>query len=165
MFRWCGESIQIFFSSHEIFKRRKLTHLMSSTSTTSIYFLLQFKKWSSGSPGLVVMDDNLCLRGCGFESRRGILDGHFFTLICCKNCIFRLNKTENKRNRGRGWPIFWKKKSSHVRPLFHLVSAIKCDGKINVKNMHLVSNARIQTHDFLIVGRLSKPQSLPTTLS
>ena len=39
-----------------------------------------------GSPGLVVMVDDLCLRGCGFESRRCILDGHFFTFFYCKNC-------------------------------------------------------------------------------
>ena len=35
--------------------------------------------------------------------------GHFFTLICCKNCIFLFEKTENKRKRGRVWPIFLKK--------------------------------------------------------
>ena len=28
------------------------------------------------SPGLVVMGDKSCLKGCGFESRRRILDGH-----------------------------------------------------------------------------------------
>ena len=31
--------------------------------------------------------DDSCSRGGGFEYRRHILDGHFFTLICCKNCI------------------------------------------------------------------------------
>ena len=35
---------------------------------------------------------------------------HFSTLICCKNCIVCLKKTKNKRKRGRGWPIFYKKK-------------------------------------------------------
>ena len=35
------------------------------------------------------------------------MDGHLFTLICCKSCIdVCLKKTENKRKRGRGWPIF-----------------------------------------------------------
>ena len=33
----------------------------------------------------------------------------FFTFICCKNCIVCLKKTKNKRQRGRGWPIFLKK--------------------------------------------------------
>ena len=31
----------------------------------------------AGSPGLVVMGDNSCLRGCVFESWRHILDGLF----------------------------------------------------------------------------------------
>ena len=30
-----------------------------------------------GSPGLVVMGDDSCLKGCGFKSRHRILDGHF----------------------------------------------------------------------------------------
>ena len=33
------------------------------------------------SPGLVVMGDDSCLRGHGFESRHRILDGHFFTFF------------------------------------------------------------------------------------
>ena len=47
-----------------------------------------------GCPALVVMGDDSCLKGRGFESRRRILDGHFFTLISCENCLFE--KTENK---------------------------------------------------------------------
>ena len=43
-------------------------------------------KQLGGSPGLVVKDDNSCSRGCGFESQRCILEGHFFTLIRSKNC-------------------------------------------------------------------------------
>ena len=38
------------------------------------------------SPCLVVMGDDWCLKGCGFKSWCCILDGHFFTLICCTNC-------------------------------------------------------------------------------
>ena len=38
------------------------------------------------SPGLVVMGRDSCSKGRGFESRHSILDGHFFTYICCKNC-------------------------------------------------------------------------------
>ena len=59
-----------------------------------------------GSPGLVVMGDDSCSRGCEFESRRRILDGHFFTFICCKNCIVWLKKAEKERKRGQHWPIF-----------------------------------------------------------
>ena len=34
-----------------------------------------------GSPGLVVMGGGSCSKGCEFESRLRILDGHFFTYI------------------------------------------------------------------------------------
>ena len=52
----------------------------------------------------MVMGDDSCAKGRGFESRRRIRDGHFCTFICCKNCNVCLKKTENKRKRGRGWP-------------------------------------------------------------
>ena len=40
------------------------------------------------SPGLVVMGGDSRSEGCGFESQCRILDGHFFTLICCKIVLF-----------------------------------------------------------------------------
>ena len=58
-----------------------------------------------GSLGIVVMGDNSCSAGCGFKSRHRILDGHF-SHFWSKNCIVCLKKTENKRKRCRGWPIF-----------------------------------------------------------
>ena len=58
----------------------------------------------------MVMGGGSRSKGRGFESRRRILDGHFFTFICCKNCNVCLKKTENKQKRGRGWPIFEQKK-------------------------------------------------------
>ena len=66
-----------------------------------------------GSPGLVVMGGDSRSKGRGFESRRRILDGHFFTLICCKNCIVCLKKTENKRKRGRDGPFFKKRNKEY----------------------------------------------------
>ena len=39
-----------------------------------------------GSPGLVKMGGDSCCEGHGFESQHWMLDGHFFTYICCKNC-------------------------------------------------------------------------------
>ena len=49
-------------------------------------------------------------KGRGFESQRRILDGHFFTLICCKNCIVCLKRPKiNKKEAGVG-PIFEIKK-------------------------------------------------------
>ena len=38
-------------------------------------------------PGIVVMGGDSTSEGRGFESRCRILDGYFFTLICCKNCF------------------------------------------------------------------------------
>ena len=53
-----------------------------------------------GSPGLVVMGGDSRSEDCKFKSQHCILDGNFFTLICCKICNFRLKKTENKRKTG-----------------------------------------------------------------
>ena len=40
----------------------------------------------------------------GFESQPRILDRHFFTFICCKNCNVCL-KREKQIKRGRGGPF------------------------------------------------------------
>ena len=34
----------------------------------------------------MVMGRDSRSKDCGFKSRHRILDGHFFTYICCKNC-------------------------------------------------------------------------------
>ena len=55
------------------------------------------------------MGGDLNSKGRGFESRHRKLDGHFFTLICCKVCndvCFKRKKINYKR--GWGWPIFKK---------------------------------------------------------
>ena len=61
-----------------------------------------------GSPGQVVMGGDSDSRGCGFESQHQILQAHFLILNCCKNCYDCLKKIENKRKRGREWPILKK---------------------------------------------------------
>ena len=43
---------------------------------------------AKSSPGLVVMGDDSCFRGCGFESRRQILGGHFSHLFVVKIVLF-----------------------------------------------------------------------------
>ena len=54
----------------------------------------------------MVMDDNSCSKGCGFESQCRILDEHYFTLICCKNCIVCLKRPKiNEKEAGVG-PFF-----------------------------------------------------------
>ena len=45
------------------------------------------------------------IEGRGFESRHHILMD-IFTYICSKYCL--IEKTENNRKRGRGWPFFKK---------------------------------------------------------
>ena len=56
----------------------------------------------------MVMGDNLCSRSRGFKSWHRILDGHFFTLICCKNCIVCLERPKiNEKEAGVG-PFFKK---------------------------------------------------------
>ena len=37
---------------------------------------------------MLVMGGDSCFKGREFESWHCILDGHFFTFICCKNCVF-----------------------------------------------------------------------------
>ena len=60
------------------------------------------------------MGDDSCLRGCGFESWCFILDVHFSTLICCKNCFVCLKRPKiNKKEAGVG-PFFNKKNSSSL---------------------------------------------------
>ena len=56
----------------------------------------------------MVMGRDSRSEGRRFESQHHILDGHFFTYICCKNCIVCLKKTKNKQKGGRDWPLFKK---------------------------------------------------------
>ena len=64
-----------------------------------------------GSPGLVVMGDDSCLRGHGFESQHSILDGPFKHWFVIK-IYYLFEKTKNKWKRSRGRSIFFKKKES-----------------------------------------------------
>ena len=63
--------------------------------------------------GLVLMGDDLCSRGHGFESWCSILDGHFFTLNCSKNCIVCLKRNEKEAEVG----TFKKKKSKDSKEM------------------------------------------------
>ena len=51
----------------------------------------------------MVMGGDSCARGHGFESRYRILDGHFFTYNCCKNCNVCLKRLKiNNKEAGVG---------------------------------------------------------------
>ena len=60
------------------------------------------------------MGGDSCSKGRSFKSQRHILDGHFFTYICCKNwndvC---LKRPKNKRKRGRVGPFLKKESKFH----------------------------------------------------
>ena len=66
------------------------------------FFCSGQEPWSSGY-GWWLMFERLWVRI--LAPYTGWRFGHLFTLICCNNCIVCLEKTENKRKRGRGWAI------------------------------------------------------------
>ena len=51
-----------------------------------------------GSPGIVVMGGDLCSKGCEFESKYRILDGHFSrtNLLLNLSCVFGKTKINDK---------------------------------------------------------------------
>ena len=65
----------------------------------------QTRIFKGGRPGLVVMGDNSCLRGCGFKFRHHILDGHdiFLHWFFVKIVLFCLKKLKiNYKEAGVG---------------------------------------------------------------
>ena len=54
---------------------------------------------------------------CGFKSWRRILDGRFFSLICCKNCIVCL-KRPNINEKVAGVGSFFLKKHSSLKDIY-----------------------------------------------
>ena len=79
-------------------KRPRLAHLKKKKKNTLACL--------GGSPDLVVIGGDSCWEGCGFETLHRILDGNFFTLICCKICNdVCLKRPKINIKRGRGWPI------------------------------------------------------------
>ena len=62
-----------------------------------------------GSPGLVTVGGDSCSKGCEFESQHCILDGHFFTFICCENFFENTKINEKEAEDGP----FLRKKIGH----------------------------------------------------
>ena len=77
---------------------------LSKRSQIGTHFLvskLKYKEnfYHGGSPGVVVMGGDWRSRGREFESRHCVLDGSFFTFICCKSCtvawtVHKINEKE-----------------------------------------------------------------------
>ena len=75
----------------------------------------------------MVMGGDSCSKGCEFKSWHSILDGHFFTFICCKNCDVCLKKMKmNEKEAGVG-PFFLKK------CFIFLSSTFYCGGRLSFK--------------------------------
>ena len=55
--------------------------------------------------GLVVMGVDSCSKGHGFESQHHILNGHYFTFICCKKCNFCFEKTKINEEEAEDGPF------------------------------------------------------------
>ena len=51
------------------------------------------------------MGEDSCSKGHEFKSWRRVLDGYFFTLICCKNCIVCLKRQKRKEKEARVGPF------------------------------------------------------------
>ena len=60
----------------------------------------------------MVVGGDSCVECCGFESQHHLLDGHFFTKICCK--IVYLKRRKNEKEDGDG--PFLNKKVLHKNP-------------------------------------------------
>ena len=59
----------------------------------------------------MVMGDDSCSRGRGFESWLHILDGHdIFHIDLVEKIYCLIEKAENKRKRGQRWPILLARK-------------------------------------------------------
>ena len=51
----------------------------------------------------MVIGGDSCSKGGGFKSQHRILDGHFFTFICCRNCNVLNDKSKiNEKKSGNG---------------------------------------------------------------
>ena len=69
---------------------------------------VNFLFWG-GSPGLVVMGEDSCLKGSN-PCAEYWMDWHFFNLICCKNCIDVCLKRPRTNEKRPGLAHFWHKK-------------------------------------------------------
>ena len=74
----------LFFKS-DLLIQLEILLTPSFSSQSSLGSLTNINNQSRSS-GVVVMGGDWWARGREFESQHGILNGSFFTFICCKNC-------------------------------------------------------------------------------
>ena len=55
---------------------------------------------AGGSPGLVIMGEDSCSKGFGFESRHRMLDGHFSHKFVVKVVLTFVGKDQNEAGVG-----------------------------------------------------------------
>ena len=60
----------------------------------------------------MVTGGDSCSEGHGFKSRHCILDGHFFTNICCKICNVCLIRPKINEKEARVGPFFKRKRQT-----------------------------------------------------
>ena len=81
----------------------------------------------------MVMGRDSCSKVRGFESRDRILDGHFFTYICCKNCNVCLKRPKiNEKEAGVGPFKKIDYLVTHLLRSSHHAHAIVCPALINI---------------------------------
>ena len=86
--------------AYDVINRYRLSRTFAPTSFIT-HALTCIKE--PGSPGLVALGRGSHSEGRGFESQHRILDGHFFTYICCKNCNVCLKRPKiNEKEAGVG---------------------------------------------------------------
>ena len=83
-----GNMIRNDLSRHLEEQLLRFEHICGDRLAGRIILTLTKMMPLGGSPGLVVMGDDSCSKCCGFEYQHHFLDGHFFTLICCKIVLF-----------------------------------------------------------------------------
>ena len=79
LFKGCHSSIHENF----LFSFSNILTIKMKCRARSYKLISQRMGWS---PGLVIIGGDSCSDGYGFESQHCILDGHFFTYLCCRNC-------------------------------------------------------------------------------
>ena len=78
----------------------------------------------------MVMGRDSRSKGRGFKSQHHILNGHFFTYICCKNCNVRLKRSKINE------------KEAVVGPFLQKVLVPLPTLTLNVENTHLLCKGK-----------------------